>query len=190
MLEIVVGQRGVTRSKRGTFETREIFVGRSDACELHLGDGTVSGVHCRLVAIAGATVVMDEGSTNGTWLNGVRITHPVVVTFGDELRVGPYVLRIQSLAGGSARVSAAQRERPSSTTSPTDSYAVVGPRYWEVLSIGVSSSLQDARAAYHRLIAQYHPDKVAHLGDELRELAARKCREINAAWEQANQACR
>lgn len=189
MLDIVVGQRGVSRSKRGTFEVREVFVGRSDACDLHLGDGTVSGVHCRLVAIAGAAVVMDEGSTNGTWVNGVKISHPVVITFGDELRIGPYVLRIQSLAGGGARAST-QREKPSSTAFPTDSYAAVEPRFWEVLSIGVGSSLQDARAAYHRLIAQYHPDKVAHLGNELRELAASKCREINAAWEQASQVCR
>jgi DnaJ like chaperone protein len=34
-------------------------------------------------------------------------------------------------------------------------------------------------------MSEYHPDKVAHLGDEIREIAARKSKEINAAYEEA-----
>ena len=42
---------------------------------------------------------MDEGSSNGTWLNGKPIAHPTLLTFNDELVIGPYVLRVQSLVG-------------------------------------------------------------------------------------------
>jgi len=37
------------------------------------------------------------------------------------------------------------------------------------------------RFQYRARIAEYHPDKLAHLGQELRELAARKALEINLA---------
>lgn len=36
--------------------------------------------------------------------------------------------------------------------------------------------------AYRKLAAQYHPDKVASSAPELQELAARRLREINAAY--------
>jgi putative transposase len=39
------------------------------------------------------------------------------------------------------------------------------------------------RFQYRARIAEYHPDKLAHLGQELRELAARKALEINLAIE-------
>jgi hypothetical protein len=45
------------------------------------------------------------------------------------------------------------------------------------------TTLKLARKAYHTRIAEYHPDKVAHLGQELRELAARKALEINLAMD-------
>ena len=41
------------------------------------------------------------------------------------------------------------------------------------------------RAAYRRLVSQYHPDKVAGLGPELIEVAERETRRINAAYEEA-----
>jgi hypothetical protein len=39
------------------------------------------------------------------------------------------------------------------------------------------------KQAYRDRIREYHPDKVAHLGSELRQLAERKAKEINAANE-------
>ena len=48
---------------------------------------------------------------------------------------------------------------------------------------------EDIRAAYHREMANYHPDKVAHLGAELQELANRKAQAINRAYEELINAC-
>jgi len=44
-------------------------------------------------------------------------------------------------------------------------------------------TLETVRETYRKVIAQYHPDKVAHLGKELRDLAARKAVEINLAMQ-------
>jgi DnaJ-domain-containing protein 1 len=51
--------------------------------------------------------------------------------------------------------------------------------------LGVEPSATDAQieAAYRRLIAQYHPDRVAGAGPELRELAETRARSINTAYE-------
>jgi cold shock CspA family protein len=54
---------------------------------------------------------------------------------------------------------------------------------WEVLGVEVGASEDDVVAAYRRMAQMYHPDKVANLGPELKELADRKMREINAAYE-------
>ena len=56
-----------------------------------------------------------------------------------------------------------------------------------VLDVGANASVEDIRAAYQRLISEYHPEKVAALGPELRELAERKSREITAAYQEALQ---
>lgn len=55
---------------------------------------------------------------------------------------------------------------------------------WTVLGIAPGTSKDEARRAFRTLVAQYHPDKVAHLAPEFQELAERKTREILEAWDQ------
>ena len=57
------------------------------------------------------------------------------------------------------------------------------PSPWEVLGVQVGASEDAIVAAYRHMAQMYHPDKVANLGPELKELADRKMREINAAYE-------
>ncbi len=60
------------------------------------------------------------------------------------------------------------------------------PRPWHVvLGVAETATLEEIRQAYRVRIGEYHPDKVAALGEELRELANRKSVEINAAYEVA-----
>ena len=53
----------------------------------------------------------------------------------------------------------------------------------EVLGVRPGASQEEISAAYRRLVQQYHPDKVADLGPELRELAEQRMKEINAAYQ-------
>ena len=56
-------------------------------------------------------------------------------------------------------------------------------RWFEVLDIPESSSREEITAAYKRLIRQYHPDLVAGMGRELRDLAEVRSSEINVAYD-------
>lgn len=58
---------------------------------------------------------------------------------------------------------------------------------YTVLGLDRSASNEEVRKRYLRLSAKYHPDKVAHLGAELRELAHRKFVEISRAYEEIRQ---
>jgi DnaJ-domain-containing protein 1 len=50
-----------------------------------------------------------------------------------------------------------------------------------VLGLKPSSTLIEARANYRKIIQSYHPDKVSHLGKELKDLAELKTKELNEA---------
>jgi DnaJ-domain-containing protein 1 len=51
------------------------------------------------------------------------------------------------------------------------------------------TTLSAAKRAYHRRMAEYHPDKVSALGRELQSMAARKALAINLAWEFIQEHC-
>jgi hypothetical protein len=55
--------------------------------------------------------------------------------------------------------------------------------YGKVIGLMGKVSKEQIRSKYINLVSQYHPDKVQHLGPELRELAESKTKEINAAYE-------
>jgi DnaJ like chaperone protein len=61
--------------------------------------------------------------------------------------------------------------------------ADVPPPHWEnVLGVSRYASPEQVQQAWREQMAKYHPDKVAALGDELKALADRKSKEINAAY--------
>jgi adenylate cyclase len=49
-------------------------VGRSNTCEVVLNDPLISRLHCQILLGMGGITLRDLGSTNGTFLNGVRMT--------------------------------------------------------------------------------------------------------------------
>jgi hypothetical protein len=68
-----VGDRGAVHSFAGTFR-----VGRGRECELRVEEDGVSRNHCEIFWANGSWRVRDQGSTNGTWLDGTRIeTAPI-----------------------------------------------------------------------------------------------------------------
>ena len=72
---------------------RELTIGRAANCELALPDDTyLSQLHARLFVRDGQAQVEDLGSTNGTYLNGERVTTAVPLRPGDSVQVGATVL--------------------------------------------------------------------------------------------------
>jgi len=46
-------------------------------------------------------------------------------------------------------------------------------------------SVEEIKAAYRLKVRQYHPDRVADLGIELKKIADEKMKQLNAAYEEA-----
>jgi len=58
-------------------------------------------------------------------------------------------------------------------------------RWYEVLEVSESASREEITRAWRQKLAQYHPDKVATLGDDIRAVAEEQTKRINAAYEEA-----
>jgi hypothetical protein len=58
------------------------------------------------------------------------------------------------------------------------------PTAYDVLGVSPSATAAEIHAAYRQMAQQYHPDRVAALGPEFRELAERRMKEINLAYDQ------
>jgi pSer/pThr/pTyr-binding forkhead associated (FHA) protein len=76
------------------FTRPEIILGRDPSCDFPLNDQTVSSRHARLSFHQNQWWLEDMASTNGTHLNGEIVTAPVVITHGDELRLGQVGVKI------------------------------------------------------------------------------------------------
>lgn len=66
----------------------DAIVGRAEAATVHIDDPGVSGQHARLVHDERGVIVEDLGSTNGTRINGDRITGPSLLRDGDVVSFG------------------------------------------------------------------------------------------------------
>ncbi|MCX7945131.1 MAG: ATPase, T2SS/T4P/T4SS family [Deltaproteobacteria bacterium] len=67
-----------------------IFIGRAQENDLILAVPSVSKRHARMLIKDGRYVIMDVGSTNGTFVNGKQINGPVVVKPNDIISIGEY----------------------------------------------------------------------------------------------------
>jgi len=75
-----------------------------------------------------------------------------------------------------ARVDGEENKKSASEEPARDPYAVLG--------LEKNASPEEIKHAYRELANKYHPDKVSHLGEEFREIAHRKFKEIRRAYEQ------
>jgi pSer/pThr/pTyr-binding forkhead associated (FHA) protein len=73
-----------------TFDGSRIVIGRGGGSDVRLPDPSVSTRHATIRAAGTDYAIVDEGSTNGTWVGGVKLVpqSPRVVKSGDLVRVG------------------------------------------------------------------------------------------------------
>ena len=72
--------------------TPRTVIGRGHDADLRLSDPGVSRHHAQVELRDGAVWVEDLGSTNGTTLDGVKVTSPVALTHGQRITMGSTVL--------------------------------------------------------------------------------------------------
>jgi DNA-binding NtrC family response regulator len=75
----------------------ELTIGTSEACGVRLRDPAVSRFHAELRRCAGGILVVDPGSTNGTFAGGLRLERAIVPP-GTLLGIGDSQLRIVDAA--------------------------------------------------------------------------------------------
>ena len=54
---------------------------------------------------------------------------------------------------------------------------------YETLGVARGASGQEVKAAYRKLSKEFHPDMVSHLGEEFRQVAEEKMKDINMAYQ-------
>jgi hypothetical protein len=84
-----------------------------------------------------------------------------------------------SQVSSSSKTSSATQEEPSRTKPRKKSE---GSSAYAILNVPSDASKDEITAAYKKLAQQYHPDKVAGLAPEFKELAEKRMKDINAAY--------
>lgn len=74
--------------ERITLDTDSLKIGRQASCRVVFNDSNVSREHAQMRRSADGWKLLDLGSTNGTKINGVKITEEQVLVNGDELGFG------------------------------------------------------------------------------------------------------
>lgn len=72
-----------------------LTIGRSQNSDIVLEDNFVSSAHARIYRLGGDFFIEDLGSTNGTYLNDMRIEQPMTLKDGYLLTVGDSIFRFQ-----------------------------------------------------------------------------------------------
>lgn len=70
-------------------------IGRDVNSTVFIDDDFVSGGHAMLTFRGRSWFIEDQGSTNGTYVNGHRIDRAVALSFGDELTIGRVRMRLE-----------------------------------------------------------------------------------------------
>ena len=83
---------GFARGRRIEMGDKGMLIGRAKPADIVLNDQEISRNHCRVSLVEGELCVSDAGSSNGTYVSGVRVTGPTIVAPGDRLSVGTHVL--------------------------------------------------------------------------------------------------
>lgn len=78
-------------SGRQARRTRRWVIGGAPDCDLVVPDAKVSSRHCLLTETEDGFVLEDLGSTNGTFVNDVRITAPVKISRRDAVTLGRHL---------------------------------------------------------------------------------------------------
>src|SRR5690242_7203449 len=91
--ELLYSRQGGTQ-QRFTLELGSTTIGREQGNDLTLDAEGVSGYHARIICTPAGCAVTDLGSTNGTFLNQLRLKPrtPQPLRHRDILRIGPFVV--------------------------------------------------------------------------------------------------
>jgi hypothetical protein len=94
---VVLKSPALGEGEEWELDSSPLTVGRSSRNDLQLErDEYASSTHARIEPRRDGVWLEDVGSTNGTYLNGIRLTRPKRLTSGDVVRIGETELRYET----------------------------------------------------------------------------------------------
>ena len=91
----LVGLQGIAAGSTFALTAGDLTIGRDGESEIVLAENTVSRQHARVQRDArGKWTVMDLGSANGVYVNGMRVQR-AILSLGDEIKIGDNYFRFQ-----------------------------------------------------------------------------------------------
>lgn len=102
---VITDEAGARRTL--DFSKPELTVGRVQGNDIVLSKRNVSKQHARLTLKGEQAVVVDLNSTNGTWVNGRKITSPQSLKHGDKIYIADFIITVEPSGDDSERVSSA-----------------------------------------------------------------------------------
>lgn len=105
---LVVKRRGEPDLPPVSFDGPRVAIGRGSSCDLRIPDASVSGRHASIRANGAQWSIVDEGSTNGTRLNGEKLAvqSPRRLETGDVLLLGRVELVVKIGAAPTSSIQA------------------------------------------------------------------------------------
>ncbi|MGE3459795.1 MAG: ATPase, T2SS/T4P/T4SS family [Kofleriaceae bacterium] len=97
MFTILIQEKG-GEQRRMVFNKPEVTIGRVQGNDIVLPKGNVSKRHARIVLKDGKFIIVDLKSTNGTYVNGRKITSPLVVKDSDKIYIGDFIVGVDENA--------------------------------------------------------------------------------------------
>lgn len=121
---------GPTPGKSFLLEEAEMFLGRDLTNNIAIPDPEISRRHARFVTTPQGVQIEDQGSTNGTFINGVRLTAPQMLNQGDLITFGENIVVVFEavMHDPDATVVASQTQIPSRPVQPVQPAPRVAPR--------------------------------------------------------------
>jgi hypothetical protein len=123
-----VMRSGPNTGKIYPLEAPEIIIGREASNGIAINDAEVSRKHAKMSLHGSAYVIQDLGSTNGTFVNGQRVTGTQVLNPGDTVSFGENIVLMYEAAydpnatvisSAQAPRTAAPIQRPAPAPAPT-----------------------------------------------------------------------
>ena len=86
MIQMLTGRSAGSKLDLG--DKKEIVIGRAASSDLVISDEFASNMHAKLVLVGEEWVLQDLNSTNGTYLDGKKVSTPVTMSPGATVRIG------------------------------------------------------------------------------------------------------
>lgn len=105
--------------------TGVVVIGRRPECDLRIPLMEVSRKHCRLEHQGDVFTIRDMGSSNGTFVNGIRIEETQLKS-GDNVQIGPLTFIFESGSNDTSSPDAPVQAKPEQI-SDEDFFENIGP---------------------------------------------------------------